>query len=84
MYIHMCSISLRVFLLKHLQSQGHLLCWYMLFSEKTRFLQEGGNSPIFLVSVSTTEDLIIVTEKKKKREGKDRREERGNEEKGGD
>ena len=57
----MYPISLWVFVLKHLQSQGHLLCWCLLFSrEQTRYLQEDGGSEIFLVLVSTTEVFLIA------------------------
>ena len=39
--VYMWPISLLVFPIKHLQSQGHVLCWYLLFSrEQTRYLQE--------------------------------------------
>ena len=57
----MCPISLGIFLLKRPQSQGHLLCWYMLFSrEQTRYLQEDGGSETILVPVSTTEVVSLI------------------------
>ena len=57
----MRPISLRIFLFKHLQSQGHLLCWYLLFSrEQTRHLQEDGGIEIFLVPVSATQDVFFI------------------------
>ena len=52
------SISLWLFLPKHLQIQGHLFCWYLLFSrEQTRYLQQDGGSEVILVPVSTTEEF---------------------------
>ena len=57
----MCPISLHIFLPKHLQSQSHLLCWYLLFSrEQTRYLQEVGGSEIILVLVSTTGEVSLI------------------------
>ena len=57
----MCPISLQIFLLQHLQSQDHLLCWYLLLSrEQARYLQEDGGSEIFLVPVSTTEVVSLT------------------------
>ena len=57
----MCPLSLRVFLLKHLQSQGHLLCSYLLFSrEQTRYFQQDGGSELFLAPVSTTEEVFLI------------------------
>ena len=54
-------MSLWVFLLKHLQSQGHLFCWYLLFSmEQTRYLQEDGGSEIYLDPVSTTDEVFFI------------------------
>ena len=56
----MCPTSLRIFLFEHLQSQGHLLCWYLLFSrEQTRYLQEDGGSEIIVILVSTTQVVTL-------------------------